>query len=186
MPASPPLIHGKSRMRKRACTDLCGGRSAMVVPTATTDPLPVPGRGTYAPGQPLTVSLQSLPHSLRSGQALSGAKGQPLCRFLLFQPLGQQNLEQRLIGNLALVRQDFEQVALGPPSGPPILMAGGSSSGAGCCRGREQDNPNSRKQCRQNHGAVEKPQGWRASLALHFLLRASNAIRLPCFPRPLQ
>jgi hypothetical protein len=35
MPASPLLIQGKSRMRKRACTDLCGGRSAMVVPTAT-------------------------------------------------------------------------------------------------------------------------------------------------------
>ncbi len=31
----PPLIHGKSRMRKRARTDLCGGRSVMVVPTAT-------------------------------------------------------------------------------------------------------------------------------------------------------
>ena len=28
-------IQGKSRMRKRARTDLCGGRSAMVVPTAT-------------------------------------------------------------------------------------------------------------------------------------------------------
>jgi hypothetical protein len=25
----------------------------------------------------------------------------------LFQPLGQQNLEQRLIGDIALVRQDF-------------------------------------------------------------------------------
>src|SRR5258708_4336359 len=35
MPALPPLIHDKSRMRRRACTDLCGGRSAMVVPTAT-------------------------------------------------------------------------------------------------------------------------------------------------------
>src|SRR5216683_5345774 len=35
MLASPLLIQGKSRMRKRACTDLCGGRSAMVVPTAT-------------------------------------------------------------------------------------------------------------------------------------------------------
>jgi hypothetical protein len=33
--ASPPLILGKSRVRKRARTDLCGGRSAMVVPTAT-------------------------------------------------------------------------------------------------------------------------------------------------------
>ena len=35
MHASPPLILGKSRMRKSARTDLCGGRSAMVVPTAT-------------------------------------------------------------------------------------------------------------------------------------------------------
>src|SRR5262249_40965549 len=30
------FILRKSRMRKRARTDLCGGRSAMVVPTATT------------------------------------------------------------------------------------------------------------------------------------------------------
>ena len=35
--ASPPGIQGKSRMRKCARTDLCGGRSAMVVPTATVD-----------------------------------------------------------------------------------------------------------------------------------------------------
>ena len=34
----PLLILGKSRMRKRARTDLCGGRSAMVVPTATVIP----------------------------------------------------------------------------------------------------------------------------------------------------
>jgi len=33
--ALPPLILSKSRMRKRARTDLRGGRSAMVVPTAT-------------------------------------------------------------------------------------------------------------------------------------------------------
>ncbi len=33
--ASTPFILGKSRMRKRARTDLCGGRSVMVVPTAT-------------------------------------------------------------------------------------------------------------------------------------------------------
>ncbi len=33
--APPPFIHSKSRMRKRARTDLRGGRSAMVVPTAT-------------------------------------------------------------------------------------------------------------------------------------------------------
>jgi hypothetical protein len=31
----PLLILGKSHMRKRARTDLCGGRSVMVVPTAT-------------------------------------------------------------------------------------------------------------------------------------------------------
>src|SRR5580765_7274075 len=31
-----PLIQGGSRMRKRARTVLCGGRSAMVVPTATS------------------------------------------------------------------------------------------------------------------------------------------------------
>ena len=37
--ALPPLIHGKSRMRKRARTDLCGGRSVMIVPTATVIPL---------------------------------------------------------------------------------------------------------------------------------------------------
>src|SRR5258708_7471201 len=35
MSASPPLILSKSRMRRRARTDLCGGRSVMVVPTAT-------------------------------------------------------------------------------------------------------------------------------------------------------
>ena len=33
--ALPPLILSKSRMRKRARTDLRGGRSAMIVPTAT-------------------------------------------------------------------------------------------------------------------------------------------------------
>src|SRR5215469_5140380 len=35
MHASTPHILRKSRMRRRACTDLRGGRSAMVVPTAT-------------------------------------------------------------------------------------------------------------------------------------------------------
>src|ERR1039458_1185002 len=35
MHASTPLILRKSRMRRRARTDLCGGRSVMVVPTAT-------------------------------------------------------------------------------------------------------------------------------------------------------
>src|SRR3954447_20669004 len=36
--ASTPLILNKSRMRKRARTDLCGGRSVMIVPTATVEP----------------------------------------------------------------------------------------------------------------------------------------------------
>jgi hypothetical protein len=35
-PALPPGIPGKSHMRQRARADLCGGRSAMVVPTATS------------------------------------------------------------------------------------------------------------------------------------------------------
>ena len=33
--ALTPVIRGGSRMRRRARTDLCGGRSAMVVPTAS-------------------------------------------------------------------------------------------------------------------------------------------------------
>ena len=57
----PPFIHSKSRMRKRARTDLRGGRSAMVVPTATvilslvnavTGEVPfarLPGESLYAP-----------------------------------------------------------------------------------------------------------------------------------------
>jgi hypothetical protein len=33
--ALTPVIRGRSRMRKSARTDLCGGRSVMIVPTAT-------------------------------------------------------------------------------------------------------------------------------------------------------
>src|SRR5713101_2340236 len=47
-PAVPPFIHGKSRMRKRARTDLRGGRSAMVFPTATTMRSRSPLRGSEA------------------------------------------------------------------------------------------------------------------------------------------
>jgi hypothetical protein len=36
---SPPFIPSKSRMRKSARTDLRGGRSAMIVPTASTERL---------------------------------------------------------------------------------------------------------------------------------------------------
>ena len=35
MRALPPYIQSKSRMRERARTDLCGGRRAIGVPTAT-------------------------------------------------------------------------------------------------------------------------------------------------------
>ena len=46
MHASTPLILRKSRMRRRARTDLCGGRSVMVVPTATKANSPLaPERG---------------------------------------------------------------------------------------------------------------------------------------------
>ena len=45
MHASTPLILRKSRMRKRARTDLCGGRSVMVVPTATVIPVQKSGWG---------------------------------------------------------------------------------------------------------------------------------------------
>jgi hypothetical protein len=38
MHAFTPLILRKSRMRRRARTDLRGGRSAMIVPTATVIP----------------------------------------------------------------------------------------------------------------------------------------------------
>jgi hypothetical protein len=45
MHALTPLILRKSRMRKRARTDLCGGRSVMVVPTATAIPSQKSGWG---------------------------------------------------------------------------------------------------------------------------------------------
>jgi hypothetical protein len=62
MRALPLLIQGKSRMRERACTDLCGGRSAMVVPTATVRPkLLVDGAPeTRSPQRP-NVRLADLP-----------------------------------------------------------------------------------------------------------------------------
>jgi hypothetical protein len=47
--ALPRGIQGKSRMRQRARTDLCGGRSAMVVPTA-----------------PLTSTIRGVPKPNRS------------------------------------------------------------------------------------------------------------------------
>jgi hypothetical protein len=43
---------GKSRMRKRARTDLCGGRSAMVVPTTTVREL----------GQGMLLTVRQLAH----------------------------------------------------------------------------------------------------------------------------
>ena len=58
--ASPSLIHGKSRMRRRARTDLCGGRSVMAVPTATAI-LPVPVRKSA--GQKLMSEATEVPLS---------------------------------------------------------------------------------------------------------------------------
>ena len=56
--ALTPFILQKSRMRKRARTDLCGGRSAMIVPTATK----VPRSGIRTPSLPI-----------RKARGLSGA-----------------------------------------------------------------------------------------------------------------
>ena len=44
----PPGIQGKSRMRKRARTDLCGGRPAMVVPTATLPGGDIPNSDSFS------------------------------------------------------------------------------------------------------------------------------------------
>src|SRR6266404_5009044 len=68
---SPPFIHSKSRMRKRARTDLRGGRSAMVVPTATTGIWPItsecavrtkpPGGARWRNGRWSTKTVQPPP-----------------------------------------------------------------------------------------------------------------------------
>jgi hypothetical protein len=58
---SPPFIHSKSRMRKRARTDLRGGRSAMVVPTATSYPRPA-WRRSLGRVVRLPVKLLPVPH----------------------------------------------------------------------------------------------------------------------------
>src|SRR5207244_8309232 len=56
--ASTPFILGKSRMRKRACTDLCGGRSVMVVPTATVIAL---GRVRRSSADPQNTMISGQP-----------------------------------------------------------------------------------------------------------------------------
>ena len=55
------LILGKSRMRKRARTDLCGGRSAMVVPTATTGPGPITSGLSVIQPQSAAVAIYITP-----------------------------------------------------------------------------------------------------------------------------
>ncbi len=62
--ASTPFILGKSRMRKCARSDLCGGDQQMVVPTATLEIPPVVrrcgklGRGTSIRYKPdISLSL---------------------------------------------------------------------------------------------------------------------------------
>src|SRR6266849_2328648 len=64
MHASTPLILRKSRMRRRASTDLCGGRSAMVVPTATVIHMPdkrLPEKSYIRECQETSLSVGSVP-----------------------------------------------------------------------------------------------------------------------------
>jgi hypothetical protein len=77
----PLLILGKSRMRKRARTDLCGGRSAMVVPTATVD----------RSQADLSLLIRSVPIRTTSGSADDTSRMLP--------PLGLMNSEG-LIANI--------------------------------------------------------------------------------------
>ncbi len=56
--APTPSILQKSRMRRRARTDLCGGRSVMTVPTATITTIQIAVqndrvKGRYSCGLPL-------------------------------------------------------------------------------------------------------------------------------------
>jgi len=125
-----------------------------------------------APDQPLTLGLQSLPHSLRSGQALSGAKGPHLCCFLLFQPLGQQ-------------------VAQGPPSGPAAIPAARVGA-ASQTRESEFPLPASETPFRKHLGRTVKTTArWKSRKAGERALRyifscvPPNAMRPPCFSRPL-
>ena len=55
MLASPPPIHDQSGKRESPCTDLCGVRSAIVVPTATT--IPAPCGSSFEVGGHLAVKL---------------------------------------------------------------------------------------------------------------------------------
>jgi hypothetical protein len=98
----------------------------------------------------------------------------------LFQPLGQQNLGQRLIGSIALVRQDFHTVG----SAGPALQPCGSSSGAGCCRAAN-------KIIRILVSRAAKTTArWKSrpdrSARYFFSLLPPNAISPPCFSPPIQ
>jgi hypothetical protein len=68
--ALTPFILQKSRMRKRACTDLCGGRSAMGVPTAT-----VSGRYYRVAGNTLTGPARQVRWSRIAVQLVSFTVG---------------------------------------------------------------------------------------------------------------
>src|SRR5947209_17354894 len=71
MTASTTLILSKSRMRKRACTDLCGGRSVMVVPTATVEgDAAVPRRAL-----PRTSKCEARANCRRAAPHLDGVAG---------------------------------------------------------------------------------------------------------------
>src|ERR1039458_3163439 len=80
MPASTPLILRKSRMRRRARTDLCVGRSVMIVPTATVVPgqksssgkLELPFGASRFPGWPTLHRRLKIRRVLRPSSAWAG------------------------------------------------------------------------------------------------------------------
>jgi hypothetical protein len=63
----PLFILGKSRMRKRARTDLCGGRSVMVVPTATVIQKRGCGKSATKTSSPLFRGIDSSSEGLVNG-----------------------------------------------------------------------------------------------------------------------
>jgi hypothetical protein len=69
--ASPLVIRGKSRMRQRARTDLCGGRSAMVVPTATSG---LPGANCADQGTFPKTPLQGASRKQRDPVCVAGRR----------------------------------------------------------------------------------------------------------------
>ena len=131
--------------------------------------------------------------STRSGLSANSSPRSPTC-----DPAGRDGLPHRRIRShpagrdchLSLCPSDGANPTPPSCSAGPAVRPCGSSSGAGSCRAAVGltpqggvSRPSAREKCRprragsallawprrENHGAVEKPQGWRASLALHIL-----------------